>query len=98
MRPPRVFLSSVIDSLSSERDAAAQAVAQANCQVLRSEDFGALPISPREACFEGVDEADVVVALFAKRWGYVPADSNPRKLSVTALEVERAREKGKHVL
>ncbi len=98
MRPPKVFLSSVVDGLAPERDAAARAVSQTGCQVLRCEDFGALPISPRQACFEGVDEADVVVALFAKRWGSVPAASNPRKLSVTALEVERARAGGKHVL
>jgi hypothetical protein len=41
-----------------------------------------------------VDEADIYVGVFAHRYGYVPKENNPRQISITEMEYERAVERG----
>ena len=41
-----------------------------------------------------VDEADVYLGVFAYRYGHVPSEGNPDKISVTEMEYRRARLRG----
>jgi len=41
-----------------------------------------------------VDEADIYVGVYAHRYGYVPKDGNPKQISVTEMEYDRAVERG----
>jgi tetratricopeptide (TPR) repeat protein len=52
-----------------------------------------LPASDAEAVSASlnlVDEADIYVGVFAHRYGYVPKENNPRQISVTEMEYDRA--------
>lgn len=40
-----------------------------------------------------VDDADIYVGVFAHRYGYVPKENNPRQISITEMEYERAVER-----
>lgn len=55
-----------------------------------------LPASDAEAISASlklVDEADIYVGVFAHRYGYVPKQNNPRQISVTEMEYDRAVER-----
>jgi hypothetical protein len=54
----KVFLSSVIRGLERERDAAARSAERVGHEVRRSEDFGASPQAPQDACLAGVRWSD----------------------------------------
>jgi hypothetical protein len=47
--------------------------------------------SPKEVIERKIDECDCYLGIFDKRWGYVPPDNNPEKLSVTAIEYQRSK-------
>ncbi|HEY9283949.1 MAG TPA: DUF4062 domain-containing protein [Pyrinomonadaceae bacterium] len=52
-----------------------------------------LPASDAEAISASlklVDEADIYVGVFAHRYGYVPKENNPRRISITEMEYDRA--------
>jgi tetratricopeptide (TPR) repeat protein len=52
-----------------------------------------LPASDDEAVATSlgmVDEADLYIGVFAYRYGYVPKTNNPRQISITEMEYERA--------
>lgn len=56
-----------------------------------------LPASDAEAISASlrmVGEADIYVGVFAHRYGYVPKENNPRQISITEMEYERAVERG----
>jgi hypothetical protein len=53
---------------------------------------------PVEKCLADVEAAELYVGLFAWRYGHVPAEDNPERLSVTELEYRRARQCGKTCL
>src|SRR5215207_2101809 len=56
-----------------------------------------LPASDAEAISASlklVDEADIYVGVFAHRYGYVPRENNPRQISITEMEYDRAVERG----
>jgi tetratricopeptide (TPR) repeat protein len=41
-----------------------------------------------------VDDADIYVGVYGSRYGYVPKDGNPKQISVTEMEYDRAVERG----
>ena len=45
------------------------------------------------ASLEMVDRADIYLGIFAHRYGYVPKENNPRRISVTEMEYNRAVER-----
>jgi hypothetical protein len=49
-------------------------------------------IRPLELSLDEVARCDLYVALIAWRYGYIPRENNPRGLSITELEYERAVE------
>jgi tetratricopeptide (TPR) repeat protein len=55
-----------------------------------------LPASDAEAISASlrmVDEANIYVGVFAHRYGYVPKENNPRQISITEMEYDRAVER-----
>lgn len=84
-----VFISSVIGSLEEARDAAARAIRTLGYEPRRSEDFGARPDTPQQACLAGVREADVIVLILGARYG----DAQESGLSATHEEYREAKER-----
>jgi hypothetical protein len=84
----KVFISSVVSGFEPFRTAAAEAIEMLGHQVLRSEDFPALPRTPQQACLAAVREADVVSLLLGDRYGPVQESG----LSATHEEYREARE------
>lgn len=60
----------------------------------RMEDLPALTDDAVKASLDMVDKADVYIGLFAHRYGYVPRRDNPKQVSITEMEYDRAVQKG----
>ncbi|MCX6631890.1 MAG: SUMF1/EgtB/PvdO family nonheme iron enzyme, partial [Candidatus Solibacter sp.] len=97
---PVVFISSTSDDLKEYREQAAKAARASGFAPRMMEDFPASGHAPTlPACLKMVAEAEVVVAIVAHRYGWVPEDpSNPDAKSITWLECDHARKLGKEVL
>ncbi|MGH9719179.1 MAG: SUMF1/EgtB/PvdO family nonheme iron enzyme [Bryobacteraceae bacterium] len=97
---PRVFISSTKEDLESYRAAARDAVLQAGRTPLMMEYFTAQDKRPPyAACMKKVREADLVVVIVAHRYGWIPDDQpKPGGKSITWLECEEARRRGKEVM
>ncbi len=91
---PRVFLSSIMEGYAAFRDAAAEGIGRAGCEVVRAEAFPAAGASPRTACLDGVRSADAVVFLLGERYGFVAASGS----SATEEEYEEARRSHRRIL
>ncbi len=65
----QLFISSLIGGYEKERAAVAHAASVLRWQVLRAEEFGALPDTPQQACLEAVRQADAVALLLGARYG-----------------------------
>ncbi len=56
-----------------------------------------LPASDADAIrisLEMVDRADIYLGIFAHRYGYVPKEKNPKQISITEMEYDRAGQRG----
>jgi hypothetical protein len=86
--------------LKEHREQAAKAAMASGFSVRMMEYFPASGDKPSlEACREKVAEAEVVVAIVAHRYGWVPdGPGNPNHKSITWLECDHARAAGKEVL
>lgn len=82
-------MSSVMRGFEAYRDTAARAAGVLGHEVKRSEDFGASPESPQEACLRGVRWADVVIILIGARYGEI----QPSGFSATHEEYREAKER-----
>jgi hypothetical protein len=66
----KVFISSVIQNFNNERQAAESAIKSLGLIPIMSEQFDAQPLSPRQACLEGVRKSDFFVAILGKCFGF----------------------------
>lgn len=90
---PVVFISSTSEDLKEYREQARRAAQACGFAVEMMEDFPPSGDKPTlEACLEKVERGEVVVAIVAHRYGWVPEDStkNPDGKSITWLECEHA--------
>ncbi|MEJ2405364.1 MAG: SUMF1/EgtB/PvdO family nonheme iron enzyme [Candidatus Thiodiazotropha sp.] len=96
----RVFISSTSRDLEDYREKAAMAAHAAGLNADMQENWTAEDHPPLDACLERVSEADLLVAIIAHRYGWVPDDKrhNPEGKSITWLECENAVDSGKDVL
>lgn len=85
----RIFISSVISGLAEFRDATERALRSLGHDVVRAEDFGAMPDKPQATCLAGVRNADAIVLILAGRYGA----QQPSGLSATHEEYREARER-----
>lgn len=90
----RVFLSSTYEDLVEHRLKAANAIERLGHQGVRMEVFGARPVQATEACLQEIDSSDVVVGIYAHRYGYIPEGS---QISITEQEFEFARSRNKPI-
>ena len=98
---PIVFISSTSEDLKDYRQAAAKAARGLGFFPLMMEDFPANGRGPSlDECRREVEKAEVVIAIVAHRYGWVPNDrGEPDAKSITWLECEHAwNATGKEVL
>jgi hypothetical protein len=100
MKQVRVFLSSTAEDMQNHRDRVALAIEQLGETNIRMETFGAQPEAPIDVCKREVASADVVVAMVAWRYGWVPPKDKggDNYKSITRIEVETAYDRGIPVL
>lgn len=68
---PRVFVSSVFKGYENYREAARLAINKAGGEaILVNEDFPAMATSPRNACLDGVESADIFIIIIGERGGW----------------------------
>src|ERR1700722_1861268 len=97
---PVVFISSTLDDLERHRTEAMNAAIRAGFHPVMMEYFVAQGRNaPYLDCMEKVRACDVVVAIVAHRYGWVPPDQpGIDRKSITQLECECAQANGKEVL
>jgi hypothetical protein len=96
---PTVFISSTSEDLKPYRDAARDAAISAGLLPDMMEYFPATGKPSLPECLRKVSQADVVVAIVAHRYGWVPPDQPAGEhKSITWLECDQAERDGKPVL
>ena len=93
----KVFISSTSKDLKEYRDEVYKLVAQKlGLVAVAMEDFGAMSDEPSEACLDKVQECDLFIGFYARRYGFIPEDSGG--LSITEMEYDKAKQEGKPIL
>lgn len=90
----KVFISSVIEGFKEYRAAARRAANLLNLESVMAEDFPAQPLTPQQACLEGVRASDLYVGVLGARYGATGASGR----APTEEEFEEARRLSKPVL
>jgi hypothetical protein len=93
MEKMKIYLSSTYNDLKVHRTKVARRLRQAGCDVVMMEEYAARDLPVPLACKRDVGACDLYVGVFAWRYGYVPEDDNPDRLSVTEMEYAAAGEK-----
>src|SRR5437016_5080589 len=97
MANPVVFVSSTSEDLKQYRALVRDAALSAGFHPDMMEYFPASgQHPPLQSCLAKVEAADIVVAIVAHRYGWVPDAADPK--SITWLECEHAVKNGKEVL
>ena len=91
---PRVFVSSVMEGFEEFRQAAKNGIIAAGAEPVLVEDFPALPVSPRNACLDGVAGCDIYIAIVGNRGGW----TSPSGKLVVEEEYEEARRRRLRIL
>lgn len=88
MQPgPSVFISSTRLDLVEHRRVVIETLRRQKCHVVAMEDFGARPEEPTAACIAEIEACDVVVGIYAHRYGCVPPNETR---SITEIEYDTA--------
>lgn len=87
-RPFQVMISSTVDDLRQERDAAEQAVTALHLSRFRAETFGSLPHTPRAICEFMARSCDLMILVVGERYGHI---IEPERISVVEFEYTVAR-------
>jgi Domain of unknown function (DUF4062) len=86
----KLYLSSTYTDLKHHRAILGLALRKAGYEVVMMEEYVARDQLVEFACKGDVDACDVYVGLFAWRYGHIPSDMNPGRLSVTEMEYAAA--------
>lgn len=95
MSKKRVYVSSTYLDLVEHRKALQVALERAQYDVECMEKYPAFDERPQDKCLQDVAQCDYYVLILALRYGFCPPKDNPKKLSITQLEYERAVREGK---
>ena len=93
-----IFLSSVVTDLKQERDAISEVLQRIQQIVSRCEYFPARSESPEQVCLNEAKSCDLFIGVYKKRYGFIPSKKNPKKVSVTEMEYNSAKEAKKPIL
>jgi hypothetical protein len=88
----KVYVSSTVADLQAERRAVIDWLVTAGHQPVHSYRLDSETI--RESCLDDIDGCDLYVLILGHRYGFQPEEDNPKKLSITHLEFQRARQSG----
>lgn len=91
----QVFISSTSIDLQEHRKAVFDAIMQAGELGIDMKYFGSRPDDPVDVCLEAIEEADVLVGIYAMRYGWIPEGETR---SITEMEFDHARVLGKPCL
>lgn len=91
----KVFISSTYLDLIDYRQTAIDVVTRYHCVPLAMELFGARPEEPTTVCAKEVRECDILIGIYAHRFGFVP---DGQTQSITQQEYELAKQLGKPCL
>jgi hypothetical protein len=94
-RPLKVFISSTSVDLQEHRQAVSDVIRRAGEYDIDMRYFGSRPDNPVAVCREAIEEADVLIGIYAWRYGWIP-DGETR--SITEMEFDYARSLGKDCL
>jgi Domain of unknown function (DUF4062) len=90
----KAFLSSTFIDLEDYRKAAKEALDNLDIQVVWMEGFGAIPEEPKIACLDKIEECDIVLGIYAHRYGHIPEGT---LTSITEQEYDYANKTGKSI-
>jgi tetratricopeptide (TPR) repeat protein len=88
----KIMISSTVVDLPKYREAAMAACLERDIHPKMMEHMTALNAAAIKASLDLVDQADVYLGIFAHRYGYIPKEDNPQKISITEMEYNRAVE------
>ena len=88
----KVYVSSTIADLKPERQAVLDWLVAAGHQPVHS--YTPSGETVRESSLDEIGMCDLYVLILGHRYGFVPADGNPERLSITQLELSPARSMG----
>ena len=96
MKRLRVYLSSTFEDLKAYRVAVFDALEKAGLDVARMEAYTAADERPLDLCLRDVANSDILVGIYAWRYGYEPPEDhgNPEGRSITELEYRQAERSG----
>ncbi|MEM7427491.1 MAG: DUF4062 domain-containing protein [Pseudomonadota bacterium] len=89
---PRLFISSTSEDLTEYRDEAIRAAYRMGFEVEAMEEFGPDRRAPADLCKERVEACDVLLGLYAHRYGFQPEGYGGK--SMTELEYDWASDAG----
>lgn len=86
----KLYLSSTYIDLKRHRAVLGCALRKSGYEVVMMEEYVARDQRVEFACKGDVVACDVYIGVFAWRYGHIPSDANPERLSVTEMEVAAA--------
>jgi hypothetical protein len=86
-----VYISSTYKDLQEYRKAVYDALHKMQYDVVCMEDYVASDERNVDKCCAHASSCDFYIGIFARRYGYIPADDNPDKVSITEMEYRAAR-------
>jgi hypothetical protein len=94
----KVFISSTVLDLEKYREEVKSVIEQLGLFAIDMKNFGNRSEEPKEVCFQQIEQCDIMIGIYAHRYGYIPPNENDKKISITELEYNYAREKEKKVI
>jgi GTPase SAR1 family protein len=94
----KVYVSSTFIDLQEYREKVRTVLRRMGHEDVAMEYYVAEDQRPVERCLSDVAACDLYVGIFAWRYGWIPADNNPDRFSITEMEYRRASDSGKERL
>jgi len=91
---PVVMVSSTVRDLPKHREHVRDACLRMGMYPAMMEHLPAVDADAIAASLAMVDEAEMYLGVFGHLYGYVPAENNPKQISITEMEYDRAIERG----
>jgi hypothetical protein len=91
----KVFVSSTSEDLVPHRAAVFEVLLRMKHELVAMEYFGSRGDDPSHVCFDEIAECDILVGIYAWRYGWQPSESSP---SITEQEFDYAVSKNKKCL
>src|SRR5215510_7891658 len=83
--PKVAYISSTYQDLKQHREAVYRALHKIDYKVHCMEDYVATDERNVDKCCAHSSECDIYIGIFARRYGYIPAENNPSGLSMNQI-------------